>query len=73
MMSVDNTVDSTRFVGVAAGATGDERFNLVERPVSVAGKPHMVVPVELHQPRPRNAFGEVTSVAAVHVAVIATA
>jgi hypothetical protein len=70
MMSVDNTVDSTRFVGVAAGATGDERFNLVERPVSVAGKPHMVVPVELHPPAECVWRGNERG--RVHVAVIAT-
>jgi hypothetical protein len=51
--------------------TGNERFNLVKHPVGIAGKPHIVVPVELHQTHLRDAIGEIAGVAVGHVAITA--
>ena len=50
-MSVNNTVDSTRFDGRGAALAGEERLDLVEHAVGVPGEPHVVVAVELHQLR----------------------
>ena len=68
-MSVNNTVDSTRFDGVSAAFAGEERLDFVEHAVGVAGEPHVVVAVELHQPCVPDPLDEILRVFATHVAV----
>ena len=53
----------------SAAFAGEERFDLVEHAVGVAGEPHVVVAVELHQSRVRDPLGEILCVFATHVAV----
>ena len=53
----------------SAAFAGEERLDLVEHAVGVAGEPHVVVAVELHQSRVRDALGEILRVFATHVAV----
>ena len=48
--------------GCGAPASGDERLDLIEHPVGVTGEPHVVVPVELHQARVRDAVGDMLCV-----------
>ena len=68
-MSVNSTVDSTRFDGAALRSPVRNDSTLVEHAVGVAGEPDVVVAVELHQSRVRDPLGEILCVFATHVAV----
>ena len=72
-MSVNNTVDSTRFDGLRAACAGEERLDLVEHAVGIAGEPHVVVAIELDQLRVRDPLGEICDMVTRHIAVAAPA